>query len=131
HDFKWKVALISGGFTYFADHLGELLQLDAVEANQLELSGGHLTGKVLEPIVDAHYKAQWLRTLAESLEIPLQQTVAIGDGANDLEMLRTAGLGIAYHAKPKVVAQAKVAIRHADLLGVLCILSSQLQHEEK
>ena len=90
---------------------------------------GKLTGKVVGPIVDAKFKANNLQELAESLEIPVTQTVAIGVGANDLKMIKVAGLGIAYHAKPKVYSKAKVGIRHADLLGVLCILSASLNHE--
>lgn len=127
----WQIAIASGGFTYFADNLKQRLRLVAAVANQLEIKDGKLTGKVKGPIVDAKYKAQVLTRLAKDLDIPLEQTIAIGDGANDLKMLRKAGLGIAYHAKPKVYAQAKVAIRHADLMGVMCILSVGLKHEER
>lgn len=100
-------------------------------SNHLEVKDGKLTGKVIGPIVDAQYKAETLIKLAEKLEIPLSQTVAIGDGANDLKMIQAAGLGVAFHAKPKVYAQASVAIRHADLMGVLCVLSASLKHEER
>ncbi|MBC8951589.1 MULTISPECIES: phosphoserine phosphatase [Xenorhabdus] len=127
----WHVAIASGGFTFFADNLRQQLRLFAAVANQLEIRDGKLTGKVKGPIVDAKYKATTLIRLAKELDIPLSQTVAIGDGANDLKMIRKAGLGIAYHAKPKVYAQAKVAIRHADLMGVLCVLSGGLKHEER
>ncbi|CDG22623.1 3-phosphoserine phosphatase [Xenorhabdus poinarii G6] len=127
----WHVAIASGGFTFFADNLRQQLRLFAAVANQLEVKDGKLTGKVKGPIVDAKYKATTLIRLAKALDIPLSQTVAIGDGANDLKMIRKAGLGIAYHAKPKVYAQAKVAIRHADLMGVLCVLSGGLKHEER
>ncbi|KMJ43662.1 phosphoserine phosphatase [Xenorhabdus khoisanae] len=127
----WHVAIASGGFTFFADNLRQQLRLFAAVANQLEIKDGKLTGKVKGPIVDAKYKATTLIRLAKELDIPLSQTVAIGDGANDLKMIRKAGLGIAYHAKPKVYAQAKVAIRHADLMGVLCVLSGGLKHEER
>ncbi|MDU6411756.1 MAG: HAD hydrolase family protein, partial [Yersiniaceae bacterium] len=82
---------------------------------------------VLGPIVDAQYKADTLLSLAEKLEIPPSQTVAIGDGANDLLMIQAAGLGLAYHAKPKVYEQARVCIRHADLTGVLCVLSGSVR----
>ncbi|OCQ50840.1 Phosphoserine phosphatase [Photorhabdus australis subsp. thailandensis] len=129
--FYWHVAIASGGFTYFADHLRQNLRLVAAVANQLEVKNGKLTGKVKGPIVDAKYKAATLVRLAKKLDIPLEQTVAIGDGANDLKMIRKAGLGIAYHAKPKVYAQSKVTIRHADLMGVLCVLSGGLKHEER
>ncbi|HHZ8503755.1 TPA: phosphoserine phosphatase [Morganella morganii] len=127
----WHVAIASGGFTFYANHLKDSLHLIAVYANQLEIKDGKLTGKVKGPVVDAKYKAQALVKLAEFLNIPLEQTVAIGDGANDLKMLKKAGLGIAFHAKPKVYARAKVAIRHADLMGVMCTLSGGLKHEER
>lgn len=127
----WHVAIASGGFTFYANHLKDSLRLIAVDANQLEIKDGKLTGKVKGPVVDAKYKAQALVKLAEFLNIPLEQTVAIGDGANDLKMLKKAGLGIAFHAKPKVYARAKVAIRHADLMGVMCTLSGGLKHEER
>lgn len=127
----WHVAIASGGFTFYANHLKDSLRLIAVHANQLEIKDGKLTGKVKGPVVDAKYKAQALVKLAEFLNIPIEQTVAIGDGANDLKMLKKAGLGIAFHAKPKVYARAKVAIRHADLMGVMCTLSGGLKHEER
>lgn len=127
----WHVAIASGGFTFFADHLRERLHLVEAAANHLEVKDGKLTGRVTGPIVDAQYKANTLIALAERLEIPLTQTVAIGDGANDLKMIQAAGLGIAYHAKPKVYAKAPVAIRHADLMGVLCVLSASLKREDR
>lgn len=131
HGLGWHVAIASGGFTYFAEYLRERLRLVSVAANQLGVCDGKLTGEVIGPIVDAAYKARELLALAERLSIPLHQTVAIGDGANDLLMLQSAGLGIAYHAKPKVNEQSKVTIRHADLLGVLCILSGNLKNEDR
>ncbi|HDL8433106.1 phosphoserine phosphatase SerB [Yersinia enterocolitica] len=125
----WHVAIASGGFTYYAEYLRDKLRLVEVAANELEIKDGKLTGKVLGPIVDAQYKADTLLKLAEKLNISVAQTVAIGDGANDLKMMQAAGLGLAFHAKPKVYAKAKVAIRHGDLLSVLCILSGSLKHE--
>lgn len=125
----WKVAIASGGFTFFAEYLRDKLHLDAVFANELEIRDGKLTGNVLGDIVDAKYKANTLRKLAEKYEIPTAQTVAIGDGANDLPMIKAAGLGIAYHAKPKVNEQAEVTIRHADLMGVFCILSGSMNQK--
>lgn len=98
----WHVAIASGGFTYYAEYLRNRLRLAAAAANELEIRDGKLTGEVLGPVVDAQFKADTLLRLAEKLEIPLAQTVAIGDGANDLKMMQAAGLGIAYHAKPKV-----------------------------
>ncbi|BFO08155.1 hypothetical protein GGER_06650 [Serratia rubidaea] len=125
----WHVAIASGGFTYYAEYLRDTLKLVAVAANELEIRDGKLTGEVVGPIVDAQYKADTLTQLAEKLGIAPQQTVAIGDGANDVKMMQAAGLGIAYHAKPTVYGQAQVAIRHADLIGVLCVLSGSLKHE--
>lgn len=122
----WKVAIASGGFTFFADYLRDKLHLTAAVANQLEIMDGKLTGEVIGDIVDAQYKAQTLKTLAEQYDIPHAQTVAIGDGANDLPMIKAAGLGIAFHAKPKVNEKSEVTIRHADLMGVFCILSGSL-----
>ena len=122
----WKVAIASGGFTFFADHLREMLRLTAAVANHLEVIDGKFTGNGLGDIVDAQYKANTLKRLAQEHEIPATQTIAIGDGANDLPMIKAAGLGIAFHAKPKVNEKAEVTIRHADLMGVFCILSASL-----
>ena len=125
----WKVAIASGGFTFFADYLREKLHLTSVVANELEIVDGKLTGQVLGDIVDAQYKAKTLKRLAEKYAIPIEQTVGIGDGANDLPMIKAAGLGIAYHAKPKVNEKTEVTIRHADLMGVFCILSGSLNQK--
>ncbi|KJM66113.1 phosphoserine phosphatase SerB [Pluralibacter gergoviae] len=125
----WKVAIASGGFTFFADYLRDKLRLTAAVANELEIIDGRLTGQVIGDIVDANYKAMTLQRLADEHQIPGAQTVAIGDGANDLPMIKAASLGIAYHAKPKVNEQTEVTIRHADLMGVFCILSGSLNQE--
>lgn len=125
----WKVAIASGGFTFFADYLREKLHLSAVVANELEIMDGKLTGHVLGDVVDAQYKANTLKRLADKYEIPFEQTVAIGDGANDLPMIKAAGLGVAYHAKPKVNEKTEVTIRHADLMGVFCILSGSMNQK--
>ncbi len=127
----WKVAIASGGFTFFAEYLRDKLHLTAVVANQLEICDGKLTGEVVGQIVDAQFKAETLKGLAATYDIPVGQTVAIGDGANDLPMIQAAGLGIAYHAKPKVNEKTEVTIRHADLMGVFCILSGSLIQEER
>ncbi|WP_312242551.1 phosphoserine phosphatase [Pantoea sp.] len=127
----WQVAIASGGFTYFAEYLRDRLHLSAIVANELEMRDGLLTGEVIGPIVDAEYKAETLRKLAQRFDIASEQTVAIGDGANDLLMIKASALGIAYHAKPKVNEQTAVTIRHADLMGVFCILSGSLIHEER
>ncbi|NQZ22844.1 MAG: phosphoserine phosphatase SerB [Colwellia sp.] len=112
---NWKVAIASGGFTYFSDHLKALLSLDAAHANTLEIIDGTLTGKVLGDVVDAQAKANCLIDLQERYQLPNQQTVAMGDGANDLVMMAAAHLGVAFHAKPLVLAKADSAINNAGL----------------
>jgi phosphoserine phosphatase len=102
----WKVAIASGGFTRFAGELQRELGLDAIFANELAVEGQQLTGKVSGPIVDAAVKAEALQQLASEYGVAAGQTVAVGDGANDLKMMGVAGLGIAIHAKPLVRAQA-------------------------
>nr|WP_279573173.1 phosphoserine phosphatase [Volucribacter amazonae] len=120
----WKIAIASGGFTYFADYLKETLGLDYAVSNQLEIQGGKLTGEVKGEVVTAQYKADTLVQLAKQYELDLANTVAIGDGANDLAMMAVAGLGVALHAKPKVQQQAKIVINFADFSGLLCVLSA-------
>lgn len=131
HALGWQVAIASGGFTFFAEYLRDTLHLSAIVANELEICDGKLTGELLGDIVDAQDKADTLLRLAKRFEIAPEQTVAIGDGANDLLMIQASALGIAYHAKPKVNEKTEVTIRHADLIGVLCILSGSLIHEER
>lgn len=116
---QWQVAIASGGFTYFTDALQQRLQLTATVANQLEIINGKLTGQVVGAVVDAGRKAAVVQQLAAEYGIAQRQTVAIGDGANDLPMLKTAALGVAFHAKPLVQAQAKAAIRQGSLLQLL------------
>ncbi|XKM13215.1 phosphoserine phosphatase [Orbaceae bacterium ac157xtp] len=130
HKRNWKIAIISGGFTYFADHLKEKFKLADAYANELDINTKNkLTGKVKGDIVDAKFKAKMLQNLANQYNIPIEQTVAIGDGANDLMMIRIAGLGIAFHGKPKVVQKAKININYADLTGLMCILSASLDSQ--
>lgn len=112
---NWRIAIASGGFTYFADHLKHTLQLDAARANTLEIVDGKLTGKVLGGIVDAQVKADVLQELAQEFNIAPTQTVAMGDGANDLVMMAAAHLGVAYKAKPLVLAKADSSISHSGL----------------
>lgn len=116
---NWRIAVASGGFTYFAEHLKEMLILDAVFANILEIKDGKLTGKVLGNVVDAQVKADSLVLLAKEYNIPASQTVAMGDGANDLVMMAAAGFGVAFHAKPIVLAQADSSINQQ---GLDCLL---------
>jgi phosphoserine phosphatase len=116
---NWRIAVASGGFTYFADHLKEMLALDATFANVLEIANGKLTGKVLGNVVDAKVKADSLNLLATEYQIPSSQTVAMGDGANDLVMMAAASFGVAFHAKPIVLAQADSTINQQ---GLDCLL---------
>jgi phosphoserine phosphatase len=118
----YRTAVISGGFTFAASALKQQLGLDYAYANTLEVAGGALTGRVIEPIVTPQRKADLLGLIAQTLEIGLDQTIAIGDGANDLPMLQAAGLGIAFHAKPKLTAAADTAISHGSLDRVLYLL---------
>lgn len=118
----YKIAIISGGFTYFGEHLARLLGIDYVFANRLEIRHGALTGRVEGDIVDAARKATILTDLARREKISLQQVIAVGDGANDLPMLGLAGLGIAFHAKPKVRAGAGHAISSLGLDSILYLV---------
>lgn len=118
----YKTAILSGGFTYFGKYLQMKFGFDYVYANDLEIVDGKLTGKYLGEIVDGKRKAELLRLLCQVENINLEQAVAVGDGANDLPMLNLAGLGIAYHAKPKVVAGAQQAISRVGLDGLLYFL---------
>lgn len=119
---NWKVAVASGGFTYFTDALKQQLNLSAAYANVLEIKEDKLTGNVVGPVVDANTKAQVVTDLAQQYGIATAQTVAIGDGANDIPMIKAASLGVAFHAKPTVQAQARAAIRHGSLLQLLYLL---------
>lgn len=118
----WKIAIASGGFTYFADRLKGQLGLDAAYANQLEISADKLTGQVKGDIVDAQVKADTLLKLAQEYNIAESQTVAMGDGANDLVMMSAAALGVAFEAKPLVQARADVAVNYHGLDSLLAIL---------
>ncbi|MFP6805948.1 MAG: phosphoserine phosphatase SerB [Pseudomonadales bacterium] len=118
----YKTAVLSGGFTYFGKVLQQKLGLDYVFANDLEIIDGRLTGRVLEPIVDAARKAELLQQLAAQEEISMEQTIAVGDGANDLAMLGVAGLGIAFHAKPLVKESAEHSISTLGLDSILYLM---------
>lgn len=115
----WPVGLVSGGFHEIVDPLVADLPITRVLANRLEAVDGALTGRVDGPIVDRATKASFLRTLAADVGIALTDTIAIGDGANDLDMIRLAGMGVALHAKPAVAAEAKIRIDHGDLTALL------------
>ena len=118
----YKTAILSGGFTYFGHYLQQKFGFDYVYANELEVENGKLTGRCAGEIVDGRRKAELLRLLCQVEHINLEQAVAVGDGANDLPMLGLAGLGIAYHAKPKVKANAKQSISSIGLDGILYFL---------
>ena len=118
----YKTAILSGGFSYFAHQLQAKLGIDYVFANELQIVDGALTGVAVEPIVDAQRKADLLRELAHKEGLRLEQTIAVGDGANDLPMLGLAGLGVAFRAKPLVKQSAKQAISTLGLDGILYLL---------
>lgn len=115
----FKTAILSGGFTYFGNYLKQKFGIDYVYANELEIVDGKLTGRYLGDIVDGKRKAELLRLIAQVENVDIAQTIAVGDGANDLPMLATAGLGIAFHAKPKVKETARQSISTIGIDGVL------------
>ena len=117
-----KTLLVSGGFSFFTERLKLRVGLDYAHANMLEIIDGKLTGRVLGDVLDAQGKANWLNRIRTELSLGSEQVVAIGDGANDLKMMAAAGIGIAYHAKPVVRAQATYAISHSGLDGALNLL---------
>ncbi len=119
-----KTMVVSGGFTLFANHVKNMLGLDYAVANTLEIVNGKLTGNILGDIVDAHRKAFELMKLRETLGLKVDQTIAIGDGANDLTMMKVAGAGVAYHAKPIVQQQAMYALNHTGLDGVINLFTA-------
>ena len=119
----YKTAILSGGFKYFGDYLKQRFGFDYVYANELEVGDdGKLTGRYVGDIVDGARKRDLLRLIAQVENIDIAQTIAVGDGANDLPMLSTAGLGIAFHAKPKVKAEAAQSISTIGIDGVLYFL---------
>jgi phosphoserine phosphatase len=118
----FTTAIISGGFTFFGCHLQSILGVDQVYANELDIVDGKVTGKVVGDIIDGQRKAEILREIAQEQGLNLEQVIAVGDGANDLPMLKIAGLGIAFRAKPLVKASAKQAISNVGLDGILYLL---------
>jgi phosphoserine phosphatase len=121
--YGYKIAILSGGFTYFGEYLQKKYGIDYVYANELEIDeNGLLTGRYLGEIVDGRRKAELLKLIAQVEKVDIAQTIAVGDGANDLPMLSEAGLGVAFHAKPRVVANAKQSINTIGLDGVLYFL---------
>ena len=126
--YGFKTAILSGGFTYFGDYLQKELGIDYVYANQLEIKDGVLTGNYLGDIVNGDKKAEYLKEIAIKEGIDISQTIAVGDGANDLQMLNLAGLGIAFHAKPTVKDNAQSSISSIGLDGVLYLLGYHDRH---
>ncbi len=120
--YGYKIAILSGGFTYFGNYLKSKFGIDYVYANELEIIDGKLTGRYLGEVVDGRRKAELLQLIAQVENVDIRQTIAVGDGANDLPMISLAGLGIAFHAKPKVVANAQQSINTTGLDGVLYFL---------
>ena len=118
----YKTAILSGGFTYFGEYLKDKFGFDYVYANDLEVEDGKLTGRFTGEVIDGKRKAELLKLIAQVEKVNIAQTIAVGDGANDLPMLSTAGLGIAFHAKPKVKANAKQSISTIGIDGVLYFL---------
>lgn len=118
----YKTAILSGGFTFFGDYLKRKFGFDYMYANELEVADGKLTGRYLGEVVDGRRKAELLRLLAQVENVNIAQTIAVGDGANDLPMLSAAGLGIAFHAKPKVKETARQSISTIGIDGVLYFL---------
>ena len=118
----FKTAILSGGFTYFGDYLKDKYGFDYMYANELEIVDGKLTGNYLGDIVTGKRKAELLRLIAQVEKIDIRQTVAVGDGANDLPMLGIAGLGIAFHAKPKVIQNARQSLSSVGIDGILYFL---------
>lgn len=126
--YGYKTAILSGGFTYFGHYLQKELGIDYVHANELEIKDGKLTGKYIGEIVNGEKKAEYLKAIAEKEGIHINQTIAVGDGANDLPMLNLAGLGIAFHAKPTVKESAETSISSLGLDGVLYLLGYHDRH---
>lgn len=124
----YKIAILSGGFTFFGNYLKKRFGVDYLYANELEIIDGKLTGKHIGDIVDGNRKAELLKFLAQVEKIELDQVIAVGDGANDLPMLNIAGLGIAFHAKPKVKENARQSISSIGLDGVLYFLGFRDKH---
>ncbi len=120
--YGYKTAILSGGFNYFGNYLKNKLNIDYVFANELEIVDGKLTGKHVGDIVDGSRKAELLKLLAFKEDIHLEQVIAVGDGSNDLPMLQLAGLGIAFHAKPKVKESAQHSISNIGLDAILYLL---------
>lgn len=125
----YKIAILSGGFTYFGEYLQRRYGIDYVYANELEIGeDGRLTGRYVGEVIDGRRKADLLKLIAQMEKVNMAQTIAVGDGANDLPMLSEAGLGIAFHAKPRVVANARQSLNTIGIDGVLYFLGFKDSH---
>lgn len=122
HSAGGAVAVVSGGFHELLDPIAHDLGLDAHRANRLEVADARLTGRTVGPVIDAAAKAEALREWAERFDVPMSRTIAVGDGANDLEMMRVAALSLAFDAKPLVRRVAHVSLPERDLSTVLAVL---------
>jgi phosphoserine phosphatase len=114
-----RVVIVSGGFLQFTRAIAARIGADEDRANELETADGRLTGRVIEPVLGPDAKLSALKEIAAAMSLKLAETLAVGDGANDLAMLEAAGLGVAYRAKPKVAAAARARIDHGDLTALL------------
>ncbi|WP_417659895.1 phosphoserine phosphatase SerB [Pseudidiomarina sp.] len=126
HQKGWKTALVSGGFTWFAAPVSQTLKFDFCLANRLVWDNDVLTGEVEEPIVDARIKAECLERWASEADIPMHQTLAVGDGANDIPMLNAAGFGVAFCAKPSLQEIADLIIDEPDLMAIVRYFEQQI-----
>ena len=119
--------LVSGGFSFFADKIAAQLNFDACHCNQLEIEADHLTGKVIDPIIGREAKAARLQTWCDEKNLPAAETLAVGDGSNDLDMLKLSGMGVAFRAKPLVADAAAFSIVHSDLTALLYLQGYQAE----
>ena len=119
--------LVSGGFSFFADKIAAQLNFDACHCNQLEIEADHLTGKVIDPIIGREAKAARLQTWCDEKNLPTAETLAVGDGSNDLDMLKLSGMGVAFRAKPLVADAAAFSIVHSDLTALLYLQGYQAE----
>ena len=119
--------LVSGGFSFFADKIAAQLNFDACHCNQLEIEADHLTGKVIDPILGREAKAARLRSWCDEKNLPAAETLAVGDGSNDLDMLKLSGMGVAFRAKPLVADAADFSIVHGDLTALLYLQGYQAE----
>lgn len=127
----YRIGVVSGGFAFITEMLKDELGLDHAFANELEVADGRLTGRLIGPIVDRHAKGELLRNMADFEDIPLEQTVAVGDGANDVDMLSAAGLGIAFNARPVVERTADTSLSVPYLDAILFILGIRREDVER